>query len=192
MSVLMRININEQRAQIGLNITRSNLNINNPSAAIQINDQRSQVQIHSEQPTFTADHSAVRRDMGLSTSGQFAQDFANAGRQAAMQGIGRRAREGDQMANAQVRGVDPMPMIARNNANARLGPIPVNIGLMPRSSPHFTWHVNRLQIGFTPHSLSVNTDPTNLAQVSLTPQHSVSTFYQTPPHMDITAVPLYA
>jgi len=192
MSVLMRININEQRAQIGLNITRSNLNINSPEAAVQINDRRSQLQIHAPQPTFTADNSAIRRETGLSTSGQFAQDFAVAGRQSAMQGIGRRAREGDRMANAQLRGADPFPMIARDNANARLGPIPFNIGLMPRSSPNITWHVSQPQVNFTPHHLSINADLTNLAQISLTPQHSVSTFYRTPPHMDISAVPLYA
>jgi len=192
MSMLMRININEQRAQIGLNITRSNLNIQNPTPAVQINNQRSQLNINASQPSFTADNSAARYEMGLATSGEFARDFAAAGRQTAMQGIARRANDGDLMARFQVQGRDAVPTLARNASMARLGPREVNIGLMPTSRPNFTWHVNQININFSPHSLTVNASPQNTAPVSLHPQHSVSAYFAVPPQMDITAVPLYA
>ena len=188
---LMRININEQRAQIGLNITRSNLVLNQPSPEIQISDQPTQLQINAEQPTFTVNTDAIRREIGLSTSRQFAQDFAHAGRQAAMQGIARRASEGDTMARLQVQGTDAFPIISRNAQMARLGPVDFNVGLMPTSSPVMTWHVNQIDINFTRHSLQVDAPATNLAQVSLSPQHAVNAYFEVPPQMNISAVPLY-
>ncbi|MCL2221136.1 MAG: DUF6470 family protein [Oscillospiraceae bacterium] len=192
MSMLMRININEQRAQVGLNITRSNLNINSPTPAIQINSQRSQLNINSEQPTFTAHKEAVRREMGILTSGQFASEFANAGRQAALQGTARRANDGDLLARFQVQGRDGVPTLARNASMARLGPREVNIGLMPRSLIQMTWNVNQIDVNFSGHSLTVNASLENQAQISLHPHHAVSAYFAIPPHMDITAVPLYA
>jgi len=192
MSMLMRININEQRAQLGLNITRSNLNINTPAPEIQINNQSSQLRIDKEEPSFTVHKEAVRREMGILTSGQFARDFADAGRQSAMQGIARRANDGDLLARFQVQGRDAIPTLARNASMARLGPVEVNIGLMPRSLLQMSWNVNQINVNFSNHSLTVDSTRENQAQISLHPPHSVSAYFATPPHMDITAVPLYA
>lgn len=192
MSQLMRININEQRAQIGLNITRSNLNINSPRAQVQIQQRTTQLQVNTELPTFSQNSERLRDEIGLSTSLRFARNFAAEGRRTAMQGIGRRARDGDTMARHQVRGSDPIPAIARSASMARLGPVDFNIGLMPRSIPELHWQDGRIDINFTRHSIQINSGRANLARISLSPGHAVSAYLQRRPHIDITAVPLYA
>lgn len=188
---LMRINITEQRAQLGLNITRSNLNIANPRAEIQLNQQPSQIQIDKEYPSFSIDGQRLRNETGLASTGVLAGNFAAQGRQAAMQGIARWANEGDLMASHQIAGSDPIPVIARNASMARLGPIEINIGLMPQSIPELEWDTGYVNINFTNHDIRVNSDGTNTAQITLHPRHAVSAYLETPPHINITSVPMY-
>jgi len=184
-----RLDLNIQRAEIGINTTRAELDITHERANIEVNDQKTQVQIDRRAPSFTADWQRVWSEIGIESSTAFAMRFRDKGRQAAFRGIARYSQEGDHLANHRIPVRERTSSMARSAANSRLSRAEVNVGLSPQSPPNLTWDTGGVSVSWIPHSLTVNSDTIyHMPQTNLNPRQSVSTYLRTQPHISVSVV----
>lgn len=116
--------------------------IEQPAAILEINTTRGQLKIDSSQ---------ARRDLGLIGTLESIEKYAKEGKQAALQGMARRAKEGRQMMeNA---GKDLGRQTIKNIAKQNHGPkrVPFNIKFVPS--------VGSVKIEYTPGETDINITP---------------------------------
>ncbi|CAM5561922.1 YviE OS=Lysinibacillus sphaericus OX=1421 GN=LS41612_19590 PE=4 SV=1 [Lysinibacillus sphaericus] len=94
---LPQIQIRTTDAQIDLNIARPQQYIKQPRATQQIEQPAATLEIHTTRSVLKIDSSQARRDLGLIEPLESSANYAQKGKQEALKGMARRAREGRQM-----------------------------------------------------------------------------------------------
>jgi len=189
---LPALNINMQRAEIGINVSLGGMNISSPRSNITINNQPTQLHIDHQPASFSVDWRRIRSESGLRTTGELANDFRDEGRQAALRGIAEYVRAGNHLANHRIPARAKVSSLASSRANARLARPEVNIGLMPRSPANLTWDTGGVNVNWVPHSINIDANRTFLAEVDLAPRASAQTYVRTQPHFSTSVVDLLA
>jgi hypothetical protein len=94
----MAIEINQTFAKIGIETSKSNLEINQKNATITTKQIRSNIHIKSELPKVTIDQYECFASSGLKNIFDLSKEFAQKGRQKALESISKNVSEGRQLA----------------------------------------------------------------------------------------------
>lgn len=92
-----QIQIQTTNAQIGLTIPEPQQYIEQPPADLQIRQPAAELTIETTEGQLQIDQTQLRADLGMYTLPEFARNAAQKGQQMILQGIARRAREGEQL-----------------------------------------------------------------------------------------------
>jgi len=182
---LLRLNIDQRMAEIGVRSTPARLNINLPKPRMSIHTETSKLQVDSAAPSFRVNRQKINNESGMQSPLEFAKAFRNKGRSAALRGAGQNKDDGNFLANYKIPG-DKIPRLAKNKAMSRLQQPDINIGLMPQSSPEVTWDKGHMRINWSKHSVVVDWDGDYMPQLTLEPKYSVEVFMRTEPYFRIT------
>lgn len=96
---LPRLEISQQYAKISLETTRSQLNLATTAPQLQLHTEAAVLELSQPRGQLTIDTYPCRYDLGLKNSEDLLRDAAEAGRQAALEAVGRIAAEGDRLMN---------------------------------------------------------------------------------------------
>ena len=190
MSLLMRVKIDQQRAEIGINSSLGNMRIRKPQGQMSIRNQPTQLQIDKQAPTFRVNQQKIRNESGLKAPLELAKDFRNAGRQGALRGARQNANDGDFIANPNIPGDKSIPLLAKNKAMAEFRNREINIGLMPASPAEIDWTPGQINMNWSKHSLIVDYNSEFMPEVTLDPMYSVEVFLRTQPYIRVSVEPI--
>ncbi|KOS66664.1 hypothetical protein AEA09_18190 [Lysinibacillus contaminans] len=145
---LPQIQIRTTDAQMDLHISKPQQIIKQPNATQTIEQPAAILEINTKRGVLRIDSSQARRDLGLIGPLESIDNFAQEGKQEALQGMARRAREGRQMMESA--GKDQGRAIIQGIAQQNHGPkrIPFNIKFVPS--------IGSVKINYTPGATDVN------------------------------------
>lgn len=150
---MLRLHIEQQPTRIGLNITDPFLEIRTTPPRLEIDTRPAIVEIQSISGHFEFDFTPTRASYGLKTNLEFMFDYAERGRQAVLEGIGKRAQDGDRMA----------AVYNKDNAFAELAkeamrPPDVEVVWDPLAKPDITYIPGELHFNPRPGQLNIQTE----------------------------------
>lgn len=145
---LPQLQIHTTDAKIDLDIHKPQQYIKQPNATQTIEQPAAILEIRTTRGVLKIDSSQARRDLGLIGPLESVGNFAQKGKQIALEGIARRAREGWQMmeSSGKGQGRDIIPNIAKQNH----GPHPVRFNIK------FVPSIGSVNIDYTPGTTDVN------------------------------------
>ncbi|MFY0520184.1 DUF6470 family protein [Lysinibacillus sp. UGB7] len=145
---LPQIKIRTTDAQIDLNISKPQQYIKQPKATQHIEQPAAILDINTTRSVLKIDSSQARRDLGLIGPLESSANYAQKGKQEAMKGMARRAREGRQMMEGA--GKDQGRSTIQNIAKQNHGPhrVQFNVKFVPS--------VGSVKIDYTPGTTDVN------------------------------------
>ena len=186
MSVLKRLNIDQQFAQIGVRSSRAKLNISMPRMQMRIRTETPKMQIDSKAPTFKVNRQKINNESGLKGPLELAKTHRNKGRQAALRGARNAKDDGNFIANPNLPGDKSLPALAKNKMKRTLANVDSNVGLMPGSSPEVTWDKGHMRINWSKHSVSVDWSGDYMPEMSIDPKYSVEVFLRSQPYFRVS------
>lgn len=136
----IKMDLNIQNPQQRIQQPQADLNISQPAATLEINTTNAKLDINMDQ---------MWRDLGLKPTGELISDYAEKGRQGALQGIAKRVREGQQLMKGAGRGQEgaTIAQIAKqNHGPKRAGPY--NIKFIPS--------IGSVKVNITPGTTDIN------------------------------------
>ncbi|MDY0405089.1 DUF6470 family protein [Virgibacillus sp. 179-BFC.A HS] len=92
-----QIRMTSQMAKIQINQQTAVQTIRQPNAALSIQQPQAELNIHTTKGKLTIDQTQAFEDMNLMNVFRLTEKFAQAGREAALQGAERRAQQGEQL-----------------------------------------------------------------------------------------------
>lgn len=125
---LPQIRLESQPAMIQMNSKIATQSIEQPTAGLDIQQPPAELHIERTPAKFTVDQSQAWADMDLKPISKRNEEFAQNGYQDWLDGIARRAEEGDRMMRIEEHG-NPIPSIAKENS--MLPTYEFNFGLVP-------------------------------------------------------------
>ena len=182
----LRIKIDQQAAEIGINNTPARMNISMPKVQMRVRTEAAQMDVDRQAPTFRVNRKKINNESGLKAPLALAKDFSNEGRRAALRGIGQNSKDGDFLANPDIPGEQAVPRLAKSKAMSRLAAKKeINIGLMPQSSPEIQWDKGHMRINWSRHSVVIDWEGDYLPEMTVDPRHSVEVFLRTQPYFRV-------
>lgn len=158
------INITITPAQLGLDISMGSMRLEQSHASMALKQPQAVMRVQNPSGRLQIDNRAVRQELGVGSQLVSARERAAASTRTALEGIARRAQEGDRM----MRQPHVIAQLAKE-ANYRNSHVETNVGVIPRSRPEITYvgdpnvHIEaipqapRLQV--TPHAPRVDLVP---------------------------------
>lgn len=145
---LPQIQIRTTDAQIDLNIAKPQQYIKQPRATQHIEQPAATLEIHTTRSVLKIDSSQARRDLGLIGPLESIANYAQKGKQEALKGMARRAREGRQMMESA--GKDQGRATIQSIAKQNHGPhrVQFNIKFVPS--------IGSVKINYTPGITDIN------------------------------------
>lgn len=140
-----QIRLQQTYAQIGLNITQPKQEIEQKPADVSIKQIPSRMTIDRTPSQLTIDQDQAWSELGFKKTSVLSQEFAEAGKQAAIEAIGEIASEGDQLAAIEQKS-DAFIAIATEKGNPP--PADFNIAFIPSHGS--------VKIDYTPTELHIN------------------------------------
>jgi hypothetical protein len=168
-----KIGIQTRSAKLSIHQQKADLTIRQPKAEMRINRKPGKLDIDQSQ-AFAEEH--------LKSVFAWTRENASRGRKAALEGVGRRAAEGDRLMKIE-NGGRPIADLAEKNSSDP--PLAFNIGWMPKSafSVKFYYQPSKLKIHWQLHDPVINATP-NLPQYAYQ-SGSVIIFMKQRPSLDI-------
>jgi len=184
---LLRLNIDQQMAQIGVRNTPAKLNISMPKGQYDIKTEIPQMRIDSKLPSFKMNRQKINNESGLKAPLALARSFRDTGRQAALRGARQAKDDGNFLANHRIPGEKLVPMLAKNKAMAKLSKNKeLNIGLMPAASPEVDWDKGHMRVNWSEHSVVIDFSGDYKPQISVEQEYSVEVFLRTKPYIRVS------
>jgi len=183
---IMRLNIDQQLAQIGVRSTPAKMNISMPRMQMRIQTETPTLTINRKAPSFRVNRQKINNESGLKSPLELAKTFRNSGRQSALRGTGQAKNDGNFIANPKIPGDKSIPLLARNKAMSKLQKSETNIGLMPQSLPEINWEKGQMNMSWSKHKVAIDWDGEYMPQMTVDPMYSVEVFLRTKPHFRIT------
>lgn len=173
--------------KIGLRTKDGKLSIRQRQAEMTIRQPKAEMTIRSVGGKLNIDQSKAFAESGLKSVFQLNEEYVRRGRSAVLEGIARRAREGDRLMKIENSG-HPIADIARSNSSDP--PLRFNIGWMPKSpfSVKFSYQPVDVRIQWQIHRPQINVRPQS-PEFSYAPA-SVSGFMRQRASLDIEVVGL--
>ncbi len=127
------LKITSTPALIGIKTTPGKLDIRQPKADVNMHTEHPKVEIKNDLPKVKIDQYQCFAEAGLKNFSDLNKEGAQLARQAAMEGIARRVRQGNELAAIETK-TDPIPSQAEENA-FELFNKEFNFDLVPKSRP---------------------------------------------------------
>lgn len=163
------LQITTQKARLGMQTSPSRMEIEQPRGQWQMQTVPAQMQINQGTPQVIIDQSVPFAEAGLKTLPMMMQEYADLGKQYVLEGIARRAQEGDMMAR---------PPYGNAIAQIAASRTPIeradfNVQFIPQSRPEIdivglefeinwqlggserTFHPQKPQINYTPGAVEI-------------------------------------
>lgn len=186
MARIPRIVIDQQRAQIGINTTDASMRISSPRMNMRIRTQSPEMSLENAQPPrFTSDRRQVNHESGLSPPSFVARDQVAQGRASAQAATRRGAQDGYFLGDLTSPG-DRVSRLARIRTMEAIHRSPdINVGLMPRSNPELQWEDGQMRVNWSNHTLIIDWEGDNTAEVHIESPHSVEVYLRSRPYFRI-------
>lgn len=140
-----QIRLEQTYARIGMDIIKPQQRISQPQAELNLHQEPAVLDIERTPSHLDIDQSQAWNDLNIKDMYTMTRDIADYAHQQVLEGIARRAREGDRLAAIE-KGGNPIADIAQENANP--GPLDFNVGVLPS--------YGAVKIQFTPTQLQMN------------------------------------
>jgi len=183
---LLRVRIDQQRAEIGINSSPARMRIRKPQGQMSIRNEPTRLQIDTKAPSFNVNQQKIRNESGLKAPLDLAKDFRNTGKQAALRGARQNKDDGNFIANPNIPGDKSIPQLAKTKAMAEFRNRDINIGLMPASPAEIQWEKGQINMNWSKHSLVVDYNSEFMPEVTLDPMYSVEVFLRTQPYFRVS------
>lgn len=147
---LPQIQIRSTYAQIQIETQPGEQTIEQPKANQHIEQPEAELYIERRQGKLTIDQTQARADMDLKSVFRRTEEFAQNGKQAWLEGLARRVRQGDQLMKIENKG-NPIALIAKENSvkpekSFNIGWIPSHFSVKTHYEPDhldINWKVNK-------------------------------------------------
>lgn len=143
-----QLQIETTRGRLGLQITKPTQEIEQPRAILSQEQPAAILEMSTTKPQLSIDTTENRADLDLKSAFKRTEEHAQLGKQGVMEGIARRAQEGQQLMRIEDGG-DPLPELAKQNS----APPPAPLGI------RFVGDRFKLQISFQPGTLDIRATP---------------------------------
>ncbi|MHA6258386.1 DUF6470 family protein [Sporosarcina sp. CAU 1771] len=143
-----QLQIQTTRGILGLQTTKPVQEIEQPRATMHQQQPAATLEISTTRSQLSVDTTEARAEIDLKSVFKRTEEYAQLGKQGAMEGIARRAEEGRQMVEI-ANGGNPIPDIAKQNAN----PPPKQLGI------RFIGGYSKAQVSIQPGTTNINATP---------------------------------
>jgi len=185
MPSIPRITIEQQLAEIGVNITPAKMNLVRPRMQMTITTESPQMEIERQNPSFKINRKKVNSESGLKPPSEFAAAYKTKGKQDALRAAKTSGEEGDYLGDLRKPG-NKIAQLARSKSMASATKKKqIDLGLMPKSSPEVVWDKGGLSINWSKHSIVIDWDGEYMPQVTIDPKYSIEVFLRTEPFFQV-------
>jgi len=185
MAGLQQLVIDQQLAEIGVNIMPAKMRISIPRMHMKITTEAPKMEIESEAPSFRVNRKKINNESGLKSPMEFAKEYRNEGISAALKGIKAAGKEGDFVGDARIRG-NKFARIAHNKSLASATrKKQLDLALMPKSSPEFAWDKGYMRINWSKHSIVIDWDGEYMPRLTVDPKYSVEVYLRKEPYFRV-------
>lgn len=143
-----QLQIQTTPGRLGLNIEKPVQQIEQPSASIDQQQPAAILEVSTTNPQLSIDTTAVREDIDMKSTFKRTEEYAQMGQQAAMQGLARRAEEGQQLLRIE-NGGNTIADLAKQNGT----PPTAQLGI------RFVANRSKIQMSITPGTTTINATP---------------------------------
>ncbi|MGG0644202.1 DUF6470 family protein [Sporosarcina gallistercoris] len=140
-----QLQIQTTPGKLGLNTEKPVQQIEQSRATIDQQQPAATLEISTTRPQLSIDTTAVREDIDLKSAFKRTEEYAQLGRQAASDGVGRRAAEGQQLLRIE-NGGNTIADLAKQNGT----PPPAPLGM------RFVANRSKIQMSITPGTTTIN------------------------------------
>lgn len=147
---MLRLNINQQYAQIGLNIKEPQIKLQSTLPRVEIQTNPAVLQIESPGPVLHIDQTQCFAESGLKNNAALREDLVSRARSNILEDIAAIASEGDQL--AKIRGATIGTVIANRCPKSR----EFTMVSMPQSRPQISFETSLPTINYRPAVLDFN------------------------------------
>ncbi len=133
---------------LSMNTVKGVQEIEQPRAIIEQEQPAAILDISTTRPRLSVDTTAVREDIDMKSVFRRTEEYAQLGRQSALEGVGRRASEGQQLLKIE-NGGNAIADLAKQNGN----PAPAQLGI------RFVANRSKIQMSITPGTTTIKATP---------------------------------
>jgi len=186
MAGIYRINIDQQRAEIGVRTTPAKIRITTPRPKMRITSQAPKLEIERRDPKFRVNRRKINSESGLKAPLELAKVHRDNGRSGALQGTSAAVNDGNFLGETRRQG-DRVGQLAKNKTmSAILKKKEANIGLMPKERPEVVWDKGSLSINWSRHSVIIDWDGEYMPRLTVDPKHSIEVYLRKEPYFRVT------
>jgi len=154
--ISLPLSITTIKGQIGIKTTNAYLDVRQPKGEQSIRQIKAQMIVDRQLPKVLIDQSQPFAEAGRKPWSQVAAEYAQMGRQQAIEGIARIVDDGNRMAMIQRKMPEAIPEIALKNSTPKQHEF--NFGMIPTSRPrievtghlNIDWQIGGVEYNFTP------------------------------------------
>ena len=186
MAGIQKLRIEQQLAEIGLNVTPAKMQIEIPRMKMKIKSEIPRMQIERKAPSFKVNRRKINNESGLKAPLEFSREYRDKGLSDVLKGAKTAGEDGDFLGDARIRG-DRISKLARNKAMASaMKKKKLELELMPQSSPEVEWDKGYMRINWSKHSIVIDWDGEYMPQLTIDPKYSIEIFLRTEPYFKVT------
>lgn len=145
---LPQIRLESQMARINMTTQPAGQEIQQPRAGLSIQQPRADVTMRTIPSKLTIDQTQAWEDMNLKSAKRSIEEFAQEGKQAALEGTGRRASQGTELMKIENKG---NPLISQSFQNAHEPPRSLGIKFIPS--------FQAVKINYQPSEVQIDVQP---------------------------------
>ena len=187
MSRIQKIHIDQQMAELGINVTPAQLKINNPRMKMRISSEAPQMEIVRKAPSFRINRKKHNPQMAHAPSQALTRIPRSAAKHgAAIKGIKPPGEDGSQSDTAKILGEKTGKLVRSKNASAIMRRKEPGLDKLSKNMPDITWEKGQMSINWSKHSLVIDWDGDYMPQLTIDPKYSIEIFMRTEPYFRIT------
>jgi hypothetical protein len=184
----MRINIEQQRAQIDIDIQQAKLRLRMPERQMEISQVRPEMTVSREEPEVRLDMDGLKANMGLKTNDQLLTDAVRKAEAEARQGVRDIVNLSDFLGDVTVEGnriaiAAKDQLLAYQSPDMGRSPVPPNVEMDGKPG--------KLEIEWTDSQLSIDWTGDFMPEFYVEPPCSVNVEISQPPSVKISVEEVY-
>lgn len=179
-----RLEIEQQRAEITIDITNARLHVDMPKQSMEITSRSPEMTTHLESPEVLLDLTELKANTGLKTYAQLIKDAAAKANTSALQGIREIVNTAEYVSNIAAPG-NKIGMIARDKM-LRVTEPDMGRSRVPPGPVKMKGHPGKLEVDWSDHEFSIDWNGKCTPEIYVEPPCSVEVEISTRPYISIT------
>jgi hypothetical protein len=179
-----RINIDQQRATIGITFPRPALQIDTPQPSMKITVEDARLEMHWDMPVFSTDKTEYYNELGLKKPETLRRDQQAAYKQAGLENTAKITRDGWYIGAVEQQG----NRVAELEKRRTLAPptVTVNVKAFPSHLPQMSWEISRPETEYFPYEINIDVDGEYMPSITLDGSLFVEVYLRDRPYLTIT------